>query len=293
MQKLYETSLAPVRGSTNAAMVLNDSVIENMTFEQWDRSARTKINGSRNLHKHLPAMEFFIMLSSASGFAGNSSQSNYAAGNTYQDALARHRTAQGLPAVCYDLGAVDTVGFLAKQRDMDNEKLRALMDKVAFGSIDEHVVFRMVETGIRDPLRKSLSDCQIVLGPNLFAFASGSAAAKERRIGTLRITSQRSLNNAGTTASGSALTAALIADLKATSTLADATKVILKPFMPKLAECSASHNQIWTHGCPCQHTGLTLSYLLSSATGSVALYTRRFPFLKFFKPHPLSNLQHY
>jgi NAD(P)-dependent dehydrogenase (short-subunit alcohol dehydrogenase family) len=236
MQELYETGLPPVRGAINAAMVLNDSVIETMTFERWDKSARTKIDGSRNLHKHLPDMKFFIMLSSASGFAGNSSQSNYAAGNTYQDALARHRTAQGLPAVCYDLGAVDTVGFLAKQADMGNEKLRAFMDKVAFGSIDEHVVLRMVEAGIRDPMRKSLSDCQIVVGPNLFAFASGSAAVRERRFGTLRITSQRSLDNTGAATSGSNMTASLIADLKATTTVADATKVILELFMPKLAD---------------------------------------------------------
>jgi hypothetical protein len=52
--------------------------------------------------------------------------------------------------VCYDLGAVDTVDFLVKQRHLGNENRRAFMDKLAFGSIDKHVVSRIVEASIRD-----------------------------------------------------------------------------------------------------------------------------------------------
>ena len=56
------------------------------------------------------------MLSSATGILGNRSQGNYAAGNTYQDMLARHRRSLGLSASTLDLGTVLSVGYAAKNR---------------------------------------------------------------------------------------------------------------------------------------------------------------------------------
>jgi len=50
------------------------------------------------------------MLSSIAGITGNPSQSNYAAGNTFKDALAHHRIPQGLPALGIDGGIVTLVG---------------------------------------------------------------------------------------------------------------------------------------------------------------------------------------
>ncbi|KAK5625585.1 hypothetical protein RRF57_001301 [Xylaria bambusicola] len=54
------------------------------------------------------------MLSSSSGNLGLVSQANYAAGSTYEDALARQRSAHGLPGVAIDLGAVKGVGYVAE-----------------------------------------------------------------------------------------------------------------------------------------------------------------------------------
>ncbi|CAN8104204.1 unnamed protein product [Discula destructiva] len=62
-------------------------------------------------------MDFFLMLSSISGVLGLVSQANYGAGNTFQDALARHRTAEGLPAVAIDLPAVSQVGVVTGSDD--------------------------------------------------------------------------------------------------------------------------------------------------------------------------------
>jgi len=237
LRECSEAGLPPIRGAITGAMVLNDSVMERMTFEQWSNGVRPKINGSRNLHKHLPAMEFYVMLSSVTGVAGYMSQSNYAAGNTYQDALARHRTARGLPAVTIDLGAVRSVGYVADREAGGDERLRARVENVGFGSVDLQAVLRIVEAAIRDPLRKSLADSQIAVGPYFHAFANESAVGKDRRFGTLHITAQRGLNSAAAANnSSSGSTAVLVAGLQGASSLAQATKLLVDAMGSKLSD---------------------------------------------------------
>jgi hypothetical protein len=63
-------------------------------------------------------MDFFILLSSASGQVGLRGQTNYAAGNTYEDAIARYRVSQGEKAVSLDLGAMVEDGLLAENPDL-------------------------------------------------------------------------------------------------------------------------------------------------------------------------------
>ncbi len=78
-----------------------------MTFSQWQTALNPKVLGTWNLHSHLPlSLDFFILLSSAAGVIGNPGQANYAAGNTYEDALAHYRRAQGLAATSLNLGLV-------------------------------------------------------------------------------------------------------------------------------------------------------------------------------------------
>ncbi|THC89224.1 hypothetical protein EYZ11_011330 [Aspergillus tanneri] len=59
-------------------------------------------------------LDFFILLSSAAGIVGNSGQANYAAGCTFQDALARYRVRLGLPAHSIDLGMIQSAGYVAE-----------------------------------------------------------------------------------------------------------------------------------------------------------------------------------
>src|ERR1700722_7544360 len=90
-------------------------MFENMTYDTFQIALKPKVQGSRNLHELLPLdMDFFILLSSATGVLGNRSQVNYAVGNTYQDALARHRVSKGLPVATIDLGTVLSVGYVAE-----------------------------------------------------------------------------------------------------------------------------------------------------------------------------------
>ncbi|KAI4123546.1 MAG: hypothetical protein LQ338_005219 [Usnochroma carphineum] len=100
-------------------MVLRDNVFEEMTFSDWQASTNPKIKGSWNLHHQLPkGLDFFVLLSSVCGIIGNSGQANYAAGNTYQDSVARHRVCLGEKAISLDLGVMLSEGFVAANEDI-------------------------------------------------------------------------------------------------------------------------------------------------------------------------------
>lgn len=94
-------------------------MFETMSWEQWSTTIRSKVTSSWNLHSQLPFhLSFFIMLSSISGITGHIGQSNYATGNTYQDALAEHRRALGGRATSIDLGWMGDVGIGGVEKDL-------------------------------------------------------------------------------------------------------------------------------------------------------------------------------
>lgn len=227
--------LPPIRGVINGAMVLDDTVLERMTFEQWQNGVRPKINSSLNLHRHLPDLKFFVMLSSVAGVAGHTSQANYAAGNSFEDALARHRAASGLAAVTINLGAVRSVGYVAEKETEGDERLRARVEAVGFGSIDIAQVLRIVEYGIREPIRKSPVDSQIILGPNQDTLSHESGMRLDRRFGTLRVVSQRGLT-AAPGSSNKASAADLSKALSKVATIEDATALLTQAISGKIAE---------------------------------------------------------
>lgn len=78
-----------------------------MSYEDWTQGLAAKVQSSWNLHEALPRrIDFFVLLSSLCGIFGNGGQNNYAADNTFQDALARHRVSLGEKAIAIDLGVV-------------------------------------------------------------------------------------------------------------------------------------------------------------------------------------------
>lgn len=109
--------LPPVKGVIQMAMVLRDVVFEKMKYEEWTTGLRPKVQGTWNLHQyfdHERPLDFMIFCSSIAGVFGNPSQAQYAAGNTYQDALASYRRAQGLTCVSVNLGIMRDVGVIAE-----------------------------------------------------------------------------------------------------------------------------------------------------------------------------------
>ncbi|RYO81820.1 hypothetical protein DL764_009708 [Monosporascus ibericus] len=125
LQRLVK-HMPPIRGCIQATVALRDNLFENMTYEDWLTSTRSKVTGSWNLHETLPVdLDFFILLSSVNGIFGGRAQANYAAGNTFKDALAHYRIAHGQKAVSIDLGLMVAEGVVA-----ENEFLLASMRRI-------------------------------------------------------------------------------------------------------------------------------------------------------------------
>lgn len=137
-------TMPPIRGVIQGAMILKDQVFFNMSFETYMNTIRPKVQGSWSLHKATLSqpLDFFILLSSASGLLGNAGQSNYVAACTYQVALASHRLALGLPATAIDIGKVLNVGFVAENAGTMSEQ-----NLVRIGMLDikEEELHAMVE----------------------------------------------------------------------------------------------------------------------------------------------------
>nr|A0A3G1DJH7.1 RecName: Full=Squalestatin tetraketide synthase; Short=SQTKS; AltName: Full=Highly reducing polyketide synthase 1; Short=HR-PKS 1; AltName: Full=Squalestatin S1 biosynthesis cluster protein pks1 [Phoma sp. MF5453]AMY15057.1 tetraketide synthase MF-SQTKS [Phoma sp. MF5453] len=159
MLRLKEEKL-PIRGIVHAGMVLQDSVFEHMTLEDYNTATRPKVRGSWNLHSALSDcdLDFFIMLSSLAGVSGSASQANYTAGGAYQDALATYRRSRGLAAVSIDLGMVQSVGYVAETKGVAERLVR-----MGYSPISEMEVLKIVEHAITNPPPETSSG-QIITG---------------------------------------------------------------------------------------------------------------------------------
>ncbi|KAL8954144.1 MAG: hypothetical protein Q9222_000027 [Ikaeria aurantiellina] len=157
-------TMPPIKGCIQASMVLKDSIFETMSYEDWKTSVDPKATGSWNLHEMLPQdLDLFILLSSVAGIAGLRGQSNYAAGNTFQDSLARYRTSRGQKTFALDLGAMISEGLLAENKTLRNRVL-------ASGNlvpITQNVFFALLDRYCDPSLGiETLSACQPVIGIN-------------------------------------------------------------------------------------------------------------------------------
>lgn len=174
VMKDIAATMPPLRGVVHAAMVISDGLLRNLNEEAFHKVLAPKVLGARHLHeltRDLP-LDFFVLYSSATTMFGNPGQGNYVAANEYLEALAEHRRAQGLPAICVSWGAIDDVGYLARHQEL-KEALQSRMGGPALHSDEALQVLEQVL--LRDQSGLGVMDLE---WSALRRFLPGAAAPK-------------------------------------------------------------------------------------------------------------------
>ncbi|WP_327394737.1 type I polyketide synthase [Streptomyces phaeochromogenes] len=119
----------PLTGVVHAAGVAEGGLLSGLTPESMRRVLAPKVDAAWHLHRltcHLD-LSAFVLFSSSGGLVLAAGQGDYAAGNTFLDALAQHRRANGLAATSLAYAAWDLpVGMTAQLTEADLNRLSSL-----------------------------------------------------------------------------------------------------------------------------------------------------------------------
>ncbi|KAI2631585.1 hypothetical protein GGS21DRAFT_150278 [Xylaria nigripes] len=229
LEELAKSDFPPIKGTIVLAMNVKDSMFETMSLDAWNGAIRPKYFVTTNLHNQLPKnLDFFITMSSAAGQIGSIAQSNYNAGNVYQDAIMCHRRTLGLAGTSIDLGWMGDIGFVSDQGkvpeivacgapQIGSPQLWAVLEEVIAGRIRNQPILGLASGGL---VRANGSD-----EPYWFADA---------RFGPLRVFDTATQNVKSNKSSG--MTIDLVAGIGAAKNMGEATKVVCQGLIGKLAK---------------------------------------------------------
>lgn len=172
-----------------------------MTFEEWQNGILAKVQGTWNLHNSLEknkqhSLDFFVLLSSLAGLAGNSGQANYAAASTFLDSFVQFRHSLNLACSVVDIGVMEDVGYVSNDprlyehfRSAGNFMLKEqeMLDAL-------HLAIRRSKPSTTDVIATYVNPSQVIVGlrstteimspQNRYMFKRDSRATIYRNLGT-------------------------------------------------------------------------------------------------------------
>ncbi|KAL4814485.1 hypothetical protein BDW67DRAFT_186683 [Aspergillus spinulosporus] len=134
----------PIKGVVQLALILKDTSLQRMTYEDWTPPITAKVHGTWNLHQAFQdiPLDFFLMFGSIAGITGMAGQCNYSAANSFIHALAHHRHSLNQPASVLDLGPVADIGYVSRNPEL----MKIFSGRYEWRFIKEQEVLDAVET---------------------------------------------------------------------------------------------------------------------------------------------------
>jgi acyl transferase domain-containing protein/acyl carrier protein len=120
---------APLGAVFHTAGTVEDGILQSLDAGALDRVMAPKVDGGWHLHELTTGLELshFVLFSSAASLLGPPGQANYAAANSFLDALAVHRHAGGLAATSLAWGPwAKATGISAAMSEAQIERLGRL-----------------------------------------------------------------------------------------------------------------------------------------------------------------------
>lgn len=110
----------PLKGIFHCAGVMQYESMKVHSTQEMLRIMRGKMLGARRLHDNFDNLDHFVLFSSTSALLSSPMMCSYSAANTYLDALAHHRRANGLPALSINWGTWSEAGMVKDFAAPDN-----------------------------------------------------------------------------------------------------------------------------------------------------------------------------
>ena len=124
--EIINSHQSEIKGIIHAAGILDDALLENLSWERFAKVLQPKQIGAWNLHlatKDLD-LDWFVCFSSIASAFGSAGQSNYAAANGFMDNLMAYRRSQGLPGTTINWSIWDRGGMAANLSEQQQQRLQ-------------------------------------------------------------------------------------------------------------------------------------------------------------------------
>ncbi len=138
-----------LKGIIHAAGTLDDGLLQNQTWEKFQKVLNPKVVGAWNLHecsKNID-LDFFVLFSSVASLIGSPGQGNYATANASLDAIAIYRQSMGLTATSINWGAWDSSG-MAVNKNFKRQGIELIQPQQGLGKLAELLTTDATQVGV-------------------------------------------------------------------------------------------------------------------------------------------------
>nr|WHN38868.1 polyketide synthase 7/nonribosomal peptide synthetase [Elsinoe perseae] len=154
-------TLPSLAGIIFGAMILKDTSVQAMTWEDLSVVLAPKVIGSRNLDECLGdrALDFLLFCSSIVNVVGNPGQAAYCAANAYMTSLAFQRSMNGKRTAVVHMGPVAGSGYMT--REVEEGSSGVSSTRSGLRQMSENDIFQIFAEGIELATRSAVSSTEV------------------------------------------------------------------------------------------------------------------------------------